>query len=416
VAVPPAEWERPLLPFEAMKPVDARLRVLYLIGVAVGIFFLRPLWQVAIVLGVQCVLWFVVGLPARGLLRQIVKLWGFALFLLASYALTSEDPAIDRWVHVDMWRTSLAINVGGALVGLAMIVRVIAVVLASQIARAGDARAVATGLGKLGVPRIAAASIDAVLALLGQGGGGRGGGRNRPSDGNELPEKFWASVKRLGRGDVAPIVSRLERQIARAEEHAEQQGAGARGKAFARDVGIIAGVTLTMLGIKALKILPSIPFAPGHKLVLLTPLYIVASLLTATRFGGTLTGLTMGTVAFLLGDGKYGIFEILKHVTPGVICDLCVPLMVRGDRMPGGFGWSVFGTVVAAGRVTTILAIVFLVQAPKVAYAMLLPAFAVHCTFGAASGYISYHVVRGVARLRQRPLADEREALSHERV
>jgi hypothetical protein len=223
-------------------------------------------------------------------------------------------------------------------------------------------------------------------------------------------------VKRLGRGDIAPIVGRLERQIARAEEHAERQGAGDRGKAFARDVGIIAGVTLTMLGIKALKILPSIPFAPGHKLVLLTPLYIVASLLTTTRFGGTLTGLTMGTVAFLLGDGKYGIFEVFKHVTPGIICDLCVPLMVRGDRMPGGIGWSVFGTVVAAGRVSTILAIVFLVQAPTVAYAMLLPAFAVHCTFGAASGYISYHVVRGVARLRPRPLNDEKEVLSHERV
>ena len=31
-----------------------------------------------------------------------------------------------------------------------------------------------------------------------------------------------------------------------------------------------------MLGIKALKLLPGIPFAPGHKLVLLTPLYVVA--------------------------------------------------------------------------------------------------------------------------------------------
>ena len=219
-------------------------------------------------------------------------------------------------------------------------------------------------------------------------------------------ESFWASVKRLGR-DVGPIVARLERQIARAERHAEEQGVA---KSIVRDVGIIAGVTLTMLGIKALKILPSIPFAPGHKLVLLTPLYIVASLLTETRLGGTLTGLTMGTVAFIMGDGKYGIIEIFKHVTPGIICDLFVPLLVRNGRMPGGLGWSIFGTVIAAGRVATILTIVFLVQAPKVAYAMLLPAFTVHCTFGAASGYISYHVVRGVERLRA-----PKEGL-HERV
>jgi hypothetical protein len=155
-----------------------------------------------------------------------------------------------------------------------------------------------------------------------------------------------------------------------------------------------------MLGIKALKILPSIPCAPGHKLVLLTPLYIVASLLTRSRLGATLTGLTMGTVAFLLGDGKYGIFEIIKHITPGILCDLCVPLLTSGGRMPGGIGWSFFGAFVAAGRFATIFVITLLVQAPAIAYAILIPGLTVHCIFGAASGYVSYHIVRAVDRLR----------------
>jgi hypothetical protein len=208
-------------------------------------------------------------------------------------------------------------------------------------------------------------------------------------------------VKRLGSGDVEPIVRRLERQIARAEEHALEQGADARGAAFVRDVSVIAGASLTMLGIKALKILPSIPFAPGHKLVILTPLYIVASLLARTRFGGTLTGLTMGSVAFLMGDGKYGIFEIVKHVTPGVLCDLTLPLVVRGGRLPGGLFWSFYGVFLAAGRFATIFLIVFLVQAPRVAYAILLPGLAVHCTFGAASGYVSWHLLKAIARLRE---------------
>jgi hypothetical protein len=216
-------------------------------------------------------------------------------------------------------------------------------------------------------------------------------------------EGFWASVKRLARGDVDPIVRRLERQIARAEAYAEEHGLGDRGKSFVRDVGVIAGVSLTMLGIRALKILPSIPFAPGHKLVVLTPLYIVASLLTRSRFGGTLTGLTMGTVAFLMGDGKYGIFEILKHVTPGLMCDLTLPLFVRrgaNARVPGGIFWTIYGALLAGGRFATILAIVFTVQAPRIAYAMLIPGMTVHCTFGAASGYVSYHIVRAVLRLR----------------
>jgi hypothetical protein len=186
----------------------------------------------------------------------------------------------------------------------------------------------------------------------------------------------------MGRGDVGGLVQRLERQIERAHAHIGGE----------RDVAVIAGITLTMLGIRALKILPSIPFAPGHKLVLLTPLYILASMMTRSRFGATLTGLVMGTVAFLLGDGKYGIFEILKHVAPGVMCDLLVPGLSR--RKLGGLGWSIFGMLVAFGRFGTILCIVAWVQAPKIAYAMLGPGLLVHGTFGAASGYITYQLIR----------------------
>jgi hypothetical protein len=164
-------------------------------------------------------------------------------------------------------------------------------------------------------------------------------------------------MKRLARGDVEPIVRRLERQMDRAERHAVDQGVGEKAGRLVRDVGVIAGVSLTMLGIKALKVLPSVPFAPGHKLIILTPLYIVASLLTRSRFGATLTGLVMGTVAFLLGDGRYGVFEILKHVTPGLICDLTVPFLVRGGREPGRLLWTLEGALIGAGRFATIFTI-----------------------------------------------------------
>ena len=40
----------------------------------------------------------------------------------------------------------------------------------------------------------------------------------------------------------------------------------------------------------------------------------------------------MGTIAFLMGDGRYGVFEILKHVAPGVIVDLFLPVLRRGGR------------------------------------------------------------------------------------
>jgi hypothetical protein len=188
----------------------------------------------------------------------------------------------------------------------------------------------------------------------------------------------------------------------RAERHAVEQGVGERTGTLVRDVGVIAGVALTMLGIKALKVLPSIPFAPGHKLIILTPLYIVASLLTRSRFGATLTGLVMGTVAFLLGDGRYGIFEILKHVAPGLVCDLTVPFLVRGGRLPGPVAWTLEGALIGAGRFATIFTVMLAVQPPALAWAMMIPGFSVHTTFGALSGYVSYHLVKAIAPLRAR--------------
>jgi hypothetical protein len=171
------------------------------------------------------------------------------------------------------------------------------------------------------------------------------------------------------------------------------------------DVAIIAALSLTMLGIKALKILPSIPFAPGHKLVLLTPLYIVAALRTKTRAGATLTGLVMGSVAFLLGDGRYGVFEILKHVAPGILCDLFVPLF---RRRPGAVAWSVLGGIMGLGRFATIFTITLLAQPPAIAWAILVPGLIVHTTFGVLSGLVSAPLVRKATSPEVPPQAGRR--------
>jgi hypothetical protein len=155
-----------------------------------------------------------------------------------------------------------------------------------------------------------------------------------------------------------------------------------------------------MLGIKALKVLPNIPFAPGYKTVVLTPLYIVARLRTRSRVGATVTGLTMGIVAFLNGDGRYGPFEILKHTAPGVVCDVVVPVMVRGGRTPGPVAWSLLGALIGAGRYATIFGVMLLVQPPRMAWALLAPGLALHTTFGVMSGWVSWQIVRAMDRAR----------------
>ena len=156
-----------------------------------------------------------------------------------------------------------------------------------------------------------------------------------------------------------------------------------------RDVAVIAGISLTMVGIKVLKLLPGLPFAPGHKGVLFIPLYIAAGYLTKSRFGATLTGLTMGVVAFLLGDGRYGVFEIAKHVAPGLLVDLFIPLLRRKGHDRKVAFWALLGMVVAVGRFATVMVIAFAMRAPAVVFAFLLPGLAIHAVFGILSGIVT---------------------------
>lgn len=355
-------------------------------------FLLPAWWMVAIAAGALAIAWLALGLGARALARQLQKLLALSALIVGAYAVFAIDPATDRWVTLDLRWWELDVNTTGALAGVAMVLRILAVVLASHVARAGDPRAIATGLRGLGMPRIAAASIDATLALLGGmgrgggggGGGGRGGGRGRG--------KLVASVRQMMRGDVRPLTDAFGRHVARVEQYLVERDPDLAPET-ARDVAVIAGVALTMLGIKVLKILPGLPFAPGHKGVLLIPLYFVAARLTRSRFGATWTGLTMGTVAFLLGDGRYGVFEIAKHVAPGLLVDLLVPLIPARRAL----AWSALGLIAALGRFATVTLIALAVQPPAIVYAVLIPGLLVHAIFGALSGLVTAPLVRALA-------------------
>ena len=126
--------------------IDPRVRVLYLLSVAGGVFAFHRLDVIGALVVLQAILWLVVGLRARRLVRQITKLWFFTLFIVVSYSLTSEDPATDHWVSVHVLSRAVSFNTSGALAGLVMVLRIVCVILAAQVARSGDPRAVAAGL------------------------------------------------------------------------------------------------------------------------------------------------------------------------------------------------------------------------------------------------------------------------------
>jgi hypothetical protein len=197
----------------------------------------------------------------------------------------------------------------------------------------------------------------------------------------------WA--RHLSRGDLRPLLSRLDDSVQRAAGHIGDGDTGGS------DLPVIVGVTVTMLGLKAIKTLPGLPFAPGHKLVILLPLYVVAAVRTRGRWGASAVGMAMGFTSFLMGDGRYGIFEVLKHIVPGVVCDLALPLF--GGVKRGVVFWSVFGAVAGAARFAAEFVVIALAQPPAVAYALLVPGLSANLFFGALSGYVTRHVLAAVA-------------------
>jgi hypothetical protein len=201
-------------------------------------------------------------------------------------------------------------------------------------------------------------------------------------------------VKRLVRGEIGELAETINANIGRAGERARLHGD--IGVHLAHDTGIVTGIALCMASVKVLKILPGLPFAPGHKVVLLFPLYVLASRLTYSRWGGTAAGSIMGVIAFLQGDGRFGVLDIFKHITPGLVIDIGEPLV---RRLPSwAFGYCLLGFAAAVARISTDLLLVVLLGARAEVYLFPAAILVPNLVAGLLSGFVTTYVLRAFAR------------------
>lgn len=371
------------MPTRKLNPTFA---VLYLLVVAVGVFWLHQ-WQLLLaVTALQVAFALATGMPVRAIAKTLRKLVVFSLLIVVSYALWGpETGEVEQHFYVPHipWQLSLT----GLLFGCAMVLRVASVVLASAwIRRQGQPGDFVAGLRALRIPESLAQLLDRTLWLLEAHPEARGDKKNR----NDAGTNDYG-IKRLLKGDMSPLFSGLESALKKAANYRSNE-------TNSYDLVLLSGVLLSMLSIKAVKILPGIPFAPGYKGVILLPLYFIAAYLSRRRFGATLVGTAFGILSFLFGDGRYGVFEVLKHITPGLIADGFAPMLRRAR--PNVFLYSFIGTLMAVGRWATIAAIVVLVEAPGTFVALLLPVALVHLVFGALSGIATRVLLGGAESLR----------------
>lgn len=416
-----------------------RLRVLWLIAVAVATF-LGP-WQVGTTVLVVHLVWcWRAGATPADLLRSARRLGTFMVFILLTMLFFPANTDVGDGVGVG----PLTVYPGGLVDGLVLSVRLCAVVFASLAVRAGaGADAFARGLRSLGLPTLLALSLDAVFGLLadtprrgggrgrgrgrgGGGGGGRGrgrgggggrgrgrgggGGRGRhrddpgphrsaPMDDESRLEQLRRYFKAVRGQDPDTFARPLARSMDRATERLSAEHPDLPPEVI-HDAAVISGVAAVMVGLRWFKTLPGLPFAPGHKNAVLLPLYVVASEMTHSRLGATFAGLTMGTIGFLSGDGRYGIFEVFKHAAPGLLADLLHPVF-RRIPLPRVPVYTVLGVILAVGRLGAELSVALALGVPGTFYALIGGVSITHVIAGALSGFVSAALLGAIDRVTE---------------
>jgi hypothetical protein len=380
----------------------AVLKVLYLLAVT-AVAFTVPAFSwtqaaqwfvVPALMAIQIIALLICRIKPGEIANPIWRLKWLFFFLIAAYALLPAEAPSDARVAWPLpgveWR--LPINLTGLDHAGFMCLQIIAVVLASALVRlTGTGRDLVDGLQSFRLPPLFVYSLDHTLELLAggrrPGSGGGVGRRNRSAEGG-----FLAMLKRVLRGDIGFFVESIRGNMRDAAERADRQADRHFSAELAHDVAVITGIALAMASLKLVKLLPGVPFAPGHKVLFLFPLYVLAARLTHSRWGGTAAGSIMGVVAFLQGDGRFGVLEILKNVAPGLIIDLADPLV---RRLPAwALGYSILGLAAAVARTTTEFAVVFLLGSRAEVYIFPAATLIPNLLAGFLSGFVTMFVLR----------------------
>jgi hypothetical protein len=394
--------------------IDPRWKVAYLVAVTIATFSapakVRPLVVSGLLL-LQVVILLKSRATPGDIFRLATRLKVVFLFLVGCYLLLpgEEHDRVVRW-PVGLFDWSLGLNLTGLKTACLMCGQMMTVTLASAVLRQVGEADFVEGLRSIRCPRLLAYSFDNILALFGggirrgQGGKRRGSGGGQGRDGHPGPG-LGAISRQLLRGDTSSLAAAVRSGVERAGERSHTLTADGDSR-LAHDVTVISGLGLLMMSLKLLRVFPGVPFASGYKTIVLFPLYILAAQLTYSRFGATTAGLIVGLVGLLNGDGRFGVFEVFRHVVPGVVIDLLWPLFRRLPRRV--WIYSALGVIASVCRVSTELLLGLCLGARWEIYLGLSFRLTTNLLAGILSGGVTYALLPAFQQLE--PVSDQAEA------
>lgn len=355
----------------------------YLLVLSIALFFIENWTVLGALLLLQLGLLIYSRVPLGEILGALRRIRLFFAIILVAYAFMPTGMETDRWLETPL----LNINLSGLLVALFMCGRIACLVLASNwVQRVTGAEAFVAALCRFGLPPGVAVAIRQALALVG-GARGRRGGRRRREEGTEedgQDDRPGLQFRTLLKGDITPVHELMDWAFKRVDQAIADQDPDLD-PAFRKEAATICAMTLAMMSFKMIVVVPGLMVAPGHKNVILLPLFLIAAQRTESRFGGMWTGLCMGMVNFMLGFGKLGLLDVVQFVLTGLLADLFLPFYRTRHWLGGILQLMVIGTLMGLARFSTNILFLLMVGAPMLGFAFLAPILLAQMSFGALS-------------------------------
>jgi Cobalt transport protein len=367
------------------------LKILGLFGLSIAAIVSDSWWVLGGLLILPLAWWISHGRNPLLLLPMLRRTWVFLLFLLLSFLLFPPDTAEALIVEIG----GRAFDLSGLLVGAMMCLRLLTIIVASLVLReTSRPREILLGLRQLRIPLPLAQTIDATLTLVTarRTGPGRRRLRKERRQAGRTPDETRRTLRERATAAADRLASSFHETVA---QSAAEIGVPAEERAHhisaASDVAVVTALVVMVMGLKMVKLLPGIPFASGNRLMLVFPLYFVAARYTRSRIGATWLGATLGVVAFLFGEGRFGILEIAKYVAAGVILDLVWPFVGRHRNV---LVYSCTGLLMGIGWFASTLLAAWVARAPAIFYALAVGMGITQLVFSVISGPVSWSLLR----------------------
>lgn len=323
---------------KALRPLSTELKLILMLASSVAIVVADSSVGVLAVIGTVLLVAGRSDKARRASAGALLRLKFLALLVIGGHSLSiGQAPASLAHLDLVVWDLGLWVTRDDFLKGcLAFSKIAVMVVLSAWLTSTSDRRELSAAIARLlRVEWLAEVLVGCLeFAAPRSERGDRGQGRGQAQGGGR--RTYNASGVSGGGGESfslarfkSGVFERIGNWLEKSANNFDSVSSVTNGSpsAFDHDIKVIGTCALAIMATKAMMILPGLPISPGHKNVFIIPIFIFAAVATHHRFGATKVGLVVGILNFMLGYGKLGPLEILQFVLPGMVIDVCLPLM-----------------------------------------------------------------------------------------